>query len=348
MAWPTRRSSSSEADPVRAVVLTDERPRLEIADLASPVPGPGEALLRVSGCGICGSDLHLASQLAAPGTVLGHEIAGVIAGLGTGIDPGRWPEGTAVVARPFGGCGDCDFCRGGRADHCAQFQLIGLERPGGFAEFVTVRGDELFRLPARVGADEQPLVEPLAVVRRAFRRGQVTPADRLAVLGAGPIGLAAVAWAVTVGVEVVVVSEPSALRRDLALRLGAAAAFDPTDTSVAAAVAEATDGGPSVVVECSGRPGLIEQAAVGGRVVVVGICPQNDVIFPFWALSKELDVRFAIYYGREDFTDTLDALDSHRLDARSIVTETITLEGLPERFAQLERDPDAGKVIVRP
>jgi (R,R)-butanediol dehydrogenase/meso-butanediol dehydrogenase/diacetyl reductase len=323
-----------------------------MADVASPVPGPDEALLRVTGCGICGSDPHLASQLAAPGAVLGHEIAGVVAGVGAGVDGARWPDGTAVVARPFGGCGDCPFCRAGRADHCAQFQLIGLERPGGFAEFVTVRGDELFKLPATVGADEQPLVEPLAVVRRAFRRGQVTPADRVAVLGAGPIGLAAVAWAIAGGVETVVVSEPSALRRDLALQLGASAAFDPSNEPVAVGIAEATAGGPSVVFECSGRPGLIEQAieltAVDGRVVVVGICPQNDEIFPFWALSKELDVRFAIYYGREDFTDTLDALDAHRLDAGPMVTETIALEQLPERFAQLERDPDAGKVIVRP
>jgi len=337
---------------MRAVVLTDERPRLEMSDLPLPAPGPGEALLRVTGCGICGSDLHLASQLAAPGAVLGHEIAGELAAVGSGIDPATWPNGTAVVARPFGGCGDCVWCRGGRADHCAQFQLIGLERPGGFAEFVTVRADELFRLPATISADEQPLVEPLAVVRRAFRRGQVTPGDRVAVLGAGPIGLAAVAWAVAMGVEVVVVSEPSALRRDLALGLGARAAFDPTVEPIAAGVLEATGGGPSVVVECSGRPGLIEQAielvAVDGRVVVVGICPQNDEIFPFWALSKEIDVRFAIYYGREDFTDTLEALDAHRLDARSMVTETIGLHELPERFARLERDPDAGKVIVRP
>jgi (R,R)-butanediol dehydrogenase / meso-butanediol dehydrogenase / diacetyl reductase len=337
---------------MRAVVLTDERPRLETADLPAPSPGPEEALLRVTGCGICGSDLHLASQLAAPGTVLGHEIAGEVEAVGSGIDQSKWPTGTAVVARPFGGCGDCVFCRGGRADHCTQFQLIGLERPGGFAEFVTVRADELFRLPATVGADEQPLVEPLAVVRRAFRRGQVTPGDRVAVLGAGPIGLAAVAWAVAIGVEVVVVSEPSALRRDLARRLGATAAFDPTGGPIAAGVMESTGGGPTVVFECSGRPGLIEQAieltAVEGRVVVVGICAQNDEIFPFWAMSKELDVRFAIYYGREDFTDTLDALDAHRLDALPMVTETIGLDELPERFGRLERDPDAGKVIVRP
>jgi (R,R)-butanediol dehydrogenase/meso-butanediol dehydrogenase/diacetyl reductase len=215
-----------------------------------------------------------------------------------------------------------------------------------------VRADELFELPASVGLDEQPLVEPLAIMRRAFRRGGVTPSDRVAVLGAGPIGLAAVAWAVSMGVEAVAVSEPSALRRDLARRLGATATFDPTEGPVAAGVFEATGGGPTVVIECSGRPGLIEQAlemtAVDGRVVVVGICLQDDTIFPFWGISKEIDVRFSIYYGREDFTETLDALDARRLDALPMVTEIVNLEELPERFARLERDPDAGKVIVRP
>ena len=77
--------------------------------------------------------------------------------------------------------------------------------------------------------------------------------------------------------------------------------------------------------------------------MVVGICPQNDEIFPSWAMAKELDLRFAIYYGREDFTDTLDALDDHRLDARSMVTEIISLEQLPARFARLERDPMPGR-----
>src|SRR5580698_8697863 len=89
-ASPTLPSSSSEADTMRAAVLSEERPRLEMADMADPAPGPDEALLRITGCGICGSDLHLASQLAAPGAVLGHEIAGVIAGVGPGVDGDRW------------------------------------------------------------------------------------------------------------------------------------------------------------------------------------------------------------------------------------------------------------------
>ncbi len=212
---------------MRAALLAQDRPRLELSEIPTPVPAPGEALLRVTGCGICGSDLHLASQLAETGAVLGHEIAGEVVRVGEDVDAVRWRTGTAVVARPFSGCGTCAFCTGGRADHCAQFQLLGLERPGGFAEFVTVRADELFELPASVAPDEQPLVEPLAVMRRAFRRGAVTSSDRVAVLGAGPIGLAAVAWSVAMGVHTVVVSEPSPLRRDLATRLGATATFDP-------------------------------------------------------------------------------------------------------------------------
>ncbi len=337
---------------MRAAVLCEDRPRLEFAEVPTPAPAAGEVLVRVTGCGICGSDLHLASQLAEPGTVLGHEIAGEVFALGDGVEADRWALGTAVSVRPFAGCGRCAYCVAGRADHCAQFKLVGLERWGGFAEFVTARGDELFELPASVGRDEQPLVEPLAIVRHAFRRGQVSATDRVAVLGAGPIGLAAVAWARATGVDTVVVSEPSALRRDLASALGASAVVDPAAGPVGGAIAEASGGGPSVVIECSGRPGLIEQAievaAVDGRVVVVGICPQNDTIFPFWAMSKELDLRFCVYYGREDFLDTIDALDTHTLHAVPMVTETVGLEQLPERFARLERDPDAGKVIVRP
>ena len=337
---------------MRAAVLTEERPRLELAEIPRPVPGPGEVLVRVSGCGICGSDLHLASQLADAGAVLGHEIAAVVETLGPGVAPERWAVGTAVAVRPFSGCGGCPWYVSGRADHCARFQLLGLERPGGFAEFVTVSGDELFALPAALRLDEQPLVEPLAIVRHALRRGAISAGDRVAVLGAGPIGLAAVAWARAFGVEAVVVSEPAALRRDLAMSLGADAAIDPAAGPIGAAVAEACGGSPTLVLECSGAPGLIAQgielAAVDGRVVVVGICAGPDTLFPFWAMAKELDVRFCIYYGRDDFIDTLEALGSGRLVAAPMVTETIGLEELPERFARLERLPDAGKVIVRP
>ena len=110
--------------------------------------------------------------------------------------------------------------------------------------------------------------------------------------------------------------------------------------------------GAPLVVECTGREGLLNEAmqrtAVDGRVAVVGICMKNDTVFPWWGVHKELDVRFSLYYGREDFTDTIDAFASGALAPDGLVTETIGLDALPERFARLATESDAGKVIVTP
>lgn len=187
----------------------------------------------------------------------------------------------------------------------------------------------------------------MAVARRALRRVDLRPGEDVAMLGAGPIGLAVIAWARAMGAAKILASEPSAARRDLALALGADLALDPSSGVL---VFDAADHGfsqPPVVVECSGRPGVIADAIgmadVDGRVAVVGICTQEDSFMPYFGLAKELDLRFCIYYGAEDFTDTIDALDP-----RPMVTETIDLDALPDRFAALAHEPDGGKVILRP
>lgn len=336
---------------MRAVTLDEARPSLSLDDIDDPEPGPHEVVLRVTECGICGSDLHIAAHLAPVGAVLGHEIAGTIEQLGALVDPARWTLGAAVTARPLIGCGTCPHCTRGRPDHCAAFALVGLDRPGGFAELTTVRADELFALPASSTIEDRALVEPLAVARRAVRRAGLEEGDTVAVLGAGPIGLAVIAWARHLGIEKIVASDPSATRRELAAKLGATLVLDPTADDLVETVTSGP-GSPSVVFECSGRPGLIQQAmnlaAIEGRVTVVGICLTDDITYPYTGIHKELDVRYAIYYGREDFLDTIDALHDGTLDASAMVTEIIDLAALPERFARLGRDADGGKVIVRP
>ena len=177
---------------MRAAVLTADRPRLEVVEVADPQPQEGEVVVRVTACGICGSDLHVSSTVAPPGAVLGHEIAGVIEEVGRGVAK-RWSIGAQVTARPFTGCGTCPFCQRGRADHCSAFQLVGLQRAGGFAERAVFDADELFALPDAITGPHQALIEPLAVARRALRRGGLIPGEDLTVLGAGPIGLAVVA-----------------------------------------------------------------------------------------------------------------------------------------------------------
>lgn len=335
---------------MRAVVLSEDRPHLELTELADPEPGPGEALIRVTGCGICGSDLHVACRVAPAGMVLGHEIAGTVEALGACVDPGGWRVGEPVAVRPFAGCGACAACQRGRADHCDRFQLLGLARPGGFAELTTVPARELYRLPAAVTGLEQALVEPLAVARRAVARGCVGPGDSVAVLGGGPIGQAIVAWARHLGVEQITVTDPSAGRRALAERLGATRTIDPVADELGMLQLVLT--GASVVFECVGRPGMINQAmdvaAVDGRVVVVGVCITDDTSTPYTGLRKELDVRYALYYEQSDFTATIDALSAHALELPGFIEGPVSMVDLPVRFDELLAGAEGGKVILVP
>jgi len=336
---------------VRAAVLTGREGRLETTEVDDPVPGPGQVVAKVTGCGICGSDLHIASAFGVAGTVMGHEIAGVIDQVGQGVEA-RWTPGMAVTARPFASCGQCAACRRGRADHCPEFQLVGFARPGGFAELVALSSDELYALPASLTGPDQALVEPLAVARHGLRRAGLRPGEAPAVLGGGPIGLATTAWARALNAGPVLVSDPVAHRRELATKLGADAVVDPNSSDMAGVCATALGGAPSLVMECSGKPGLIDQAmslcGVEGRVAVVGACMRRDAIVPYTGLFKELDVRFAVYYDRQDFVDTLRALDGGTLVVDGLVTDVISLDALPEVFASLATGGETGKVVVAP
>ena len=336
---------------MRAAVLTGADGRLETTEVEDPVPGAGQVVARVSACGICGSDLHIAGAFGVAGTIMGHEIAGVVEGRGDGVDR-RWAPGTAVTARPFTSCGHCAACERGRADHCAEFRLVGFGRPGGFAELVALSADELYALPGSVTGAEQALVEPLAVARHGLRRTGLEPGEALVVVGAGPIGLATTAWARALGAGPVLVSDPLATRRALATRLGADTVVDPVGEDLADACRSALGAPPALVVECSGRPGLIGQAmelcAVDGRVGVVGACMTRDTFVPYTGLAKELDVRFALYYDRRDFTDTLGALDDGSLVVEGLVTDVVGLDDLPEMFARLVAGGGTGKVVVTP
>ena len=333
---------------MRAAVLTRPGGDLEIEELELPPLSAAEVLVDVSACGICGTDLHISRSVAAPGAILGHEIAGQVAEVGGDVT--GWAVGTPVAVRPFAGCGTCDWCVPGRADHCQQFQLLGLARPGGFAEQVAVPATQLFRLPATLSGPEQALVEPAAVALHALRRVNLQAGQDVLVLGGGPVGLTVCAWARALGARRVIVSDPVAPRRELALALGADGVIDPSTGSPEEALANLANGAPQVVMECTGVPGVIGQglalAGVGARIGVVGICLGSDSIWPYAGIQKELDLRFCIYYDSIDFTDTITALDEQTLKIESLITETVRLDALPRRFAELVENPGSGKVVI--
>lgn len=338
---------------MRAAVLQGKGRPLEVVELPDPAPGPGELLVRVEACGVCGSDLHLSDAYDLPGLVLGHELSGTVVARGAGVE--GWDEGDALAALSVATCGRCAACLSGQVRKCARAAMIGVERPGGYAEYLTLPAHDAVPLPDGFDLSLGALIEPLSVALHAIERGAVGHGDDVLVLGAGPVGLAVVAWLHHLGVRSVVASDPSEARRGLAERFGAAV-VDPGAGDVAEAFRDLTGRAPSVVVECVGVPGLIQgaidAAGVDARVVVAGVCMHTDRIAPLGAITKELDLRFAFYYRRQDYDYAIDAIASGRFDPRPFVTSVVDLDGLPARFDEL-KTPTAhahahAKVLVQP
>jgi (R,R)-butanediol dehydrogenase/meso-butanediol dehydrogenase/diacetyl reductase len=321
-----------------------------VEQLPDPTPGPDDLVLRVDSCGICGSDLHMATApRSRRGLVYGHEFCGTV--VARGAEASGYREGDRVVGFPLSGCGGCPACLAGAVAKCARVELTGAHRPGAYAEYVVVKAATSFPLPDELTADIGSLVEPLAVAHHALERSPRDPGEPVLVLGAGPVGLAVALWARALGAREVVVSDPMPHRRALAEQVGATT-LDPTHQDVAAAFAEVVGGPPRVVLECVGRPGVIQHAmdvaATDAQVTLVGACMVPDTIHPLVPTSKELTLSFVIYYRRRDFTQTLAHLRRGELDPTPLITGHTSLEELPARFGELLGPHSECKVLIHP
>jgi len=233
---------------MRAAVLNDSH-HLEVTQIADPSPGPGELVLEVTACGICGSDLKLRPSMPA-GIVMGHEFCGEIVATGADVDA-TWRVGRHVTALPLIGCGRCLACLAGEPAHCTSGDMVGVGgSPGGFAEYVRVHQRETIGLPEQLDPALGALVEPLAVGLHAVERAHIRSGDKVLVVGAGPVGLSVLAWAARSGASEVVVSDSSAVRREAATQFGATHTVDPDS--------EPLEPRYDVVIECVGLPGMTE------------------------------------------------------------------------------------------
>jgi (R,R)-butanediol dehydrogenase/meso-butanediol dehydrogenase/diacetyl reductase len=314
-----------------------------VEELPDPTPGPGELVLRVTGCGVCGSDLKAAGAMPA-GTQMGHEFCGEVVAVGAEA-AGHWKEGVHAAVLPVFSCGRCERCLAGDVAHCARAQLVGLGgAPGGFAELVRVSADLSFPLPSAIPVEHGPLVEPYAVGLHTARAAGIEAGDRVLIVGGGPVGLTTAAWARQLGAGDITVSDPVALRRDAAAAFGATAAIDPTVDGL---------GGPyDVIIECVGKPGLLD-ACIGaadthGRITIAGVGVEPDPFLPLVALLKELTVRFAVYYRPEEFRTVVDAFADGTIDPAPLLSRTAGFADLDDVFASLSTSPDDIKVVIDP
>jgi len=329
---------------VRAVELVDAH-RLELVELPVPEAAPGEVVVRVDGCGICGSDLTSYKIGLFTDAVPGHELAGVVHAIGERVT--GWSVGEAAVVDPKIPCGRCDDCRNGASYRCAMALTsgIGFARNGGFAEFVAAPAALLHRLTTGLALEHACLVEPLSVAIHGVERARLHPGNPVVVVGLGPIGLFTVATLHARGIGPIVGIDPVEDRRRLALDLGAAAVVSEL-REVRSHVAPTP-----AVIECSGHAPLLHAAAdlvmPGGRLVLVGVPFGEASVVPLMWVTREIEIIGSIASDADDFAASLTMLAADPGIAR-VATRRVSLAQVPEVFEELITPSSGGKVVVDP
>lgn len=331
-------------------------------------PGPGEVIIRVGACGICGTDLEeyragpLFIPVDAPNAltgrqaplILGHEFAGEVVEVGRGVT--TFKAGDRLAPDVLITCGECYWCKRNQHPLCDSLAALGLMGDGGLAEYCRLPVNMAVKLPNALSDDHAAMAEPLAVAVRAVRRGRMLAGETVAVFGGGTIGLFCLQVARAAGAAEVFVVEPLANRRDLALQLGASAVIDPRHEDVPRMLRSYTRGiGPDLVLEASGgvpvTPVAIQSARKGGRIVLVGL-PVAATSFNFFevvATEKEIIGSLSHVYD-EDYTTAVRWLGDGRVLAEPLISARIPLHRLVEDgLNRLEqRASETLKVIVKP
>ncbi|MDW8098393.1 MAG: zinc-binding alcohol dehydrogenase family protein [Anaerolineae bacterium] len=319
--------------------------RMEIGTWETPRPGPGEVLISVRAAGVCAGDMYFylgKNPYAVYPQICGHEIAGLVAEIGEGV-VGLEP-GMPVVVEPFLGCGTCYPCRIGKSNCCARLQIIGVHRPGGYAEYLTAPATHVHRVPDGLPLTVASFAEPVAIGVQACRRGAVAAGEYVLILGCGPIGLALIEVARARGARVVATDLlPS--RLETAARLGAEVL--PADEHLLQAVMEQTNGeGAPVVIEATGSVQAMEQTvdlvAAGGRIVIVGLVKQGTMVrFPGLDFTRKEMTILGSRASVNCFPESLQLLASGAIRYPQFATE-FNLWDAPQVFAELAENP--GKV----
>lgn len=325
---------------------------LDVRELPVPELGSQDALVQISHCGICGTDLHLVlEEYARPGTILGHEWAGTIAAVGDQVD--GWEVGTPVVTDDQPGCGACRACRNGRPSVCLRRPPPDyLDFSGAYCTYIKVSAARLLRIPDGLSLRAAALTEPTAIALHAAHLAGATPDDRVLVTGAGPVGLLITAVLASLDIGDITVSEPSPERRQRAVEIGAARVIEPADLSYVP-IGKTVEHPYTLAFECSGRAdagvAALDHLDYAGTLVFVGTGSQPVAINHNRMIVLELTAIGAYNYDADGFAPALALLASGRLPVDLLIDpDDVPLNGLLPAMQRMARGQRAGKVLVRP
>lgn len=336
---------------------------IRVEDIQDPQPGPGDVKVKVAWTGICGSDLHeyLAGPIFVPvdeehplshdkaPITMGHEYCGTVTELGDGVTD--LAIGDRVAIEPIFACGTCPACLEGKYNLCDSLGFVGLSGGhGGFAAHSVVPARMVHKMPDDLSMEQGALVEPAAVALHAVRLSKIKAGDKAAVFGAGPIGLLVVESLRVAGASEIHVVEPSEVRRQKALDLGATSVIDPTSTDAVAEIRSAT-GGVHVAFEVTGVPRVMPQCIDAtrheGQVLVVSIWEQEASFQPNTVVLKERQVQGTIAY-RNVYPAVMALMTQGYFSADQLVTKRIALEDIvTEGFEALVSEKSHVKILVQ-
>jgi len=332
---------------------------IRVEEVPYPSAGPGEVVMKVAACGLCGSDVHFLEGMPAPGPVpivLGHEPSGTIESVGEGVH--GWSVGDRVAVTLGNGCGVCPTCRSGAVNACPFMKVPGLHIDGAYSEAMAVPADSLVRIPDGVSFEAAALAtDCVASPYHALKcRATLMKGERVVVVGVGGLGTQAVALAKILGAARIVAVDRSPAALDRAVRAGAdvgVAVVDGRDP--VPEITDAAGGGVEVAIECVGAPETVtiglRSLAPGGRLAVVGVgmmpppieLPQ--ALFALW----ELSVIGSFGSHRDDLEEVLALEADDLLDIASAVSHRVDVAGVPEGLEQLRvhRD-DPQRILMVP
>jgi 2-desacetyl-2-hydroxyethyl bacteriochlorophyllide A dehydrogenase len=327
--------------------------KLVIDEIPVPQPGPGQVLVRVHRCGVCGTDLHIVrGDFPAPNLplTLGHEFAGVVESVGPDTHPTL--AGRRVTADINVACGTCFYCRHGEKLFCPTIEQLGVHRAGGMAEYVVVPAANLYTLPDDMLFSSAAFIEPLACAIHGQNRARVKLADVVLIIGAGPMGMAHTMLARARGVSKVITAEIAPARRAMAAKY-ADHVIDPSSEHPAERLSELTEGrGPDIVIEAVGAPTTyslaIDLVRRGGTVLAFGAASPDATIDlkPFDVYSKELDIVGSYAGTYETWPQAIRLIASGRVNPEPLIDSVWDLARAPEAVESLVSNRSAMKVQI--
>lgn len=325
---------------------------IQLGELEKPTLREGEALVRVSYAGICGTDMMIYfgkhPRAKAP-LAMGHEFSGVIEEI-RGESP--FSVGQRVVVEPTLSCGTCEACRSGQTHVCKTLRLIGIDMHGGFAEYVAVPLHRLHAVPDSLSDEAAAMTEPLAVAVHTVRRSELKVGNTAVILGGGPIGLLIGLVARQAGAAQVIISDVSPYRLEKAKELGFTV-LDASKTDVTAEVHKLTGGiGGDVVFEVAGNQitakQMVELSRIQGQIMVVSVYKQAPAIDLAAMHFREISLATTRCYSHDDFRAAIEMMASGKIHVEPLISHRLPLASLAEGFSYMENPNESLKILIQP